>query len=386
MDSLLYIPKKLKVGYQERKDTYTQKLAYVIYYDHTGKLRKETSWKSWIDKGSDGREWCTETRQYITKPEKIRGPLPTHEFENIPTEGFVLNRSGGGAREGRYDWNPRNEFIRVYDPRGFEFEISLPNLLFILQECTSTKGKGLEGSFVYSWAGSDLVLLPTSSQEYKKNVEFTNMQSKKISTNQLIVGCVYRTNKNEEVVYLGKENVYKWKDISDELNQKKQYSWEGTRKKESTKNHIFQYLNAKENASFYSKYIVLTSLQRIKEQITEIPIENFATIFSQFKDHFKAFNATQYRIIKPPQDVFKERCDNLVKEEKEGLIGEYSWYPASSTLKLCKHIYITSEGQKIERFYPRTILHFNLEEYGILEIQTPSGKYKEYDDYDFYGY
>jgi hypothetical protein len=41
------------------------------------------------------------------------------------------------------------QHIVVYDPRGFEFEISIPNLLYILQECTSTKGKGLDGEFVY---------------------------------------------------------------------------------------------------------------------------------------------------------------------------------------------------------------------------------------------
>lgn len=29
----IYIPKKIKVGYQNRSDTYTKKLAYVIYYD-----------------------------------------------------------------------------------------------------------------------------------------------------------------------------------------------------------------------------------------------------------------------------------------------------------------------------------------------------------------
>ena len=43
----LNIPEKIKVGYQERTGTYTGKLAYVIYYDEKGKLRKETSWQNW---------------------------------------------------------------------------------------------------------------------------------------------------------------------------------------------------------------------------------------------------------------------------------------------------------------------------------------------------
>ena len=33
MKSAIYIPKKINVGYQEREDTYTGKLAYVIYWD-----------------------------------------------------------------------------------------------------------------------------------------------------------------------------------------------------------------------------------------------------------------------------------------------------------------------------------------------------------------
>ena len=47
-----FIPKKIKVGFQERKDTYSGKLAYVIYYDEKNNLRKEQSWNSWRDKNS----------------------------------------------------------------------------------------------------------------------------------------------------------------------------------------------------------------------------------------------------------------------------------------------------------------------------------------------
>ena len=46
MKANIFIPKKIKVGFQERDSTYTKKLAYVIYYDLQNKLRKETSWQS----------------------------------------------------------------------------------------------------------------------------------------------------------------------------------------------------------------------------------------------------------------------------------------------------------------------------------------------------
>ena len=45
----IYIPEKIKVGYQSRDDTYTKKLAYAIYYYEKGKLRKETSWQNLRD-------------------------------------------------------------------------------------------------------------------------------------------------------------------------------------------------------------------------------------------------------------------------------------------------------------------------------------------------
>src|ERR1700677_2236256 len=102
----LFIPDKIKVGFQTREDTYTKKLAYVIYFDQKGVLRKEKSWQSW-------------------RNHKI---LPV-EIDNVPTENFVLNKGVGGQRAS-YGWNARNEYIRVYDPRDFEFEISVANLLF----------------------------------------------------------------------------------------------------------------------------------------------------------------------------------------------------------------------------------------------------------------
>ena len=69
MNSSIFVPKTINVGYQNRSGTYTGKLAYVIYYDEKGKLRKEASWNSW--------------RDY---------KIPNDEFDNIPTEGFVLNK------------------------------------------------------------------------------------------------------------------------------------------------------------------------------------------------------------------------------------------------------------------------------------------------------
>jgi len=176
----LLIPTTIKVGYQNRSDTYTGKLAYVIYTDHKGVLRKEKSWESWRDK-------------------KIKAS----DYDNEPTDGFVLNRGVGGARRS-YGWNARNEYIRVYDPRGFEFEISIANLLFILREGACSPGKGLEGQFVYAWDGTELVLLPVASQDYQNCKNFTDLQSQGVHAKDLVDGASYTTKKQDVLTYLGK--------------------------------------------------------------------------------------------------------------------------------------------------------------------------------------
>ena len=181
----IFIPTKINVGYQKRKDTYTGKLAYIIYYDERGKLRKETSWQNWRDKN-----------------------IPNNEYENVPIDGFVLNKKVGGYKS---DWNFRQSYSRIYDPRGFEFEITIDNLLWILECCSSIKGKGLEGEFVYGFAGKDLILVPVDSPDYQKFIA----QSKAIQNNlfvkgsELVVGATYKCRNDIEYIYLGRYDYYK---------------------------------------------------------------------------------------------------------------------------------------------------------------------------------
>ncbi len=178
--SQLLIPPRLRVGFQNREDTYSKRLAYVIYYDTAGKIRKEASWSSWRDKKID--------------------PV---EYDNEPTEGFVLNKDVGGVRRSWSHYG-RMEKVRVYDPRGFEFEITIPNLLFILREGTCHPGKGLEGKFVYAWSGNELVLLPVKSVDYEQSAGYTALQNKGLKARELVPGRTYRTRRMEDWVFLGK--------------------------------------------------------------------------------------------------------------------------------------------------------------------------------------
>lgn len=179
MEGTFFIPQKIKVGYNKREDTYTGKLAYVIYYDQLGVLRKETSWKNWRD-----------------------SKLGEDDFGNTPTSGFVLNRHAGGYCSG---WDHRQSYCRVYDPRGFEIEITIDNLLWILDWSDCYKGKGLDGEFVYGWSGTDLVLIPVVTEDYKKSKEFSDklFTKPKLDKTDLIPGCSYKSKSQGEVIYIG---------------------------------------------------------------------------------------------------------------------------------------------------------------------------------------
>lgn len=181
----MFIPKKIKVGFRKRDHTYTKLLAYVIYFDEKGKLRKEKSWEGWRDKS-----------------------ISPVEYDNSPISGFVLNKSVGGYS---YRWGDfRQSYVRVYDPRGFEFEITIPNLLYILEYTSSIKGKGLEGEFIYAWDGTELVLLPISSPDY---IELEQLNEKRfenryIKAKDLKIGAQYLTKDNKKYVYMGKFDAY----------------------------------------------------------------------------------------------------------------------------------------------------------------------------------
>ena len=180
----LFLPRRIKVGFQNRSDTYTGQLAYIIYFDEKNKLRKEASWESWRDQ-----------------------KIEPQEFDNEPTDGFVLNKKVGGTC---WSQNYRQTYVRVYDPRGFEFEITVPNLLYILENTSSIKGKGLDGKFVYGWDGTDLVLIPVSSPDYEELVSLNNKRfdGKKIYAKDLKIGATYLTKEGYEAVFLGKYQLY----------------------------------------------------------------------------------------------------------------------------------------------------------------------------------
>lgn len=241
METQLYIPKRIKVGYQKREDTYTKKLAYIIYFDDKNVLRKETSWQSWRD-----------------------SKIEPEEFDNIPQDGFILNKSIQ-----RYRWShfgtDRN-YIRIYDPRGIEFEITPDNLLGILMTTNCNK-RELEGKFVYAWSGKDLVLLPTDCEEYRASVSYTKLQAGKVGAKDLVAGCAYKTKRDGNVIYVGK---YEWFKL-DLYNQ--------NNSRTGKKYYIF-YQEDKNDQNH--GFIVKSGLEFLSEKINDDIVYNFADIVEKF--------------------------------------------------------------------------------------------------------
>jgi hypothetical protein len=263
----LNIAKTIRVGFNKRSGTYTGLLAYVIYYDEKNVLRKEKSWNSWIDKS-----------------------IEAQEYPNEPTSGFVLNKKVGDYRS---DWNHRSAAIRVYDPRGFEFEISVENLLYILQECTSTKGKGLEGEFVYAWDSSNLILLPTSSVEYQTSRVFTDHKLSKVSKKEMIPGCVYLNKDMENVLYLGREDYYEFE---------RKYDVPGTRhvmQVNKGKKHIFIHIDNKDK----SRYWIQSGFTKIASKLSDAIATNFAEEYEKFKQSFNGSPVTKITFEEHPVEL-----------------------------------------------------------------------------------
>lgn len=260
MRSSIFIPKTINVGYQNRSGTYTGKLAYVIYYDEKGKLRKETSWNGWRDEN-----------------------IPNNEYDNIPTEGFVLNKKAGDYSTG---WDHRHAYCRVYDPRGFEFEITIENLLYILENANCIKGKGLEGEFVYGWDGKDLVLMPVESPDYKEISEFNKIvhNNECVKAKDLIIGATYLTKDNENWIYMGKFDVYdrygNW-----ENKGKHFWFWKGS---------YFKYYRSMPNNKFI-KCINDKCNEKYADIFDKLEGESEYSPYDSSKDEYKYFTLDEFK-------------------------------------------------------------------------------------------
>lgn len=297
MNNSIFIPKKINVGFQERRDTYTKKLAYVIYYDNKGVLRKENSWEGWRE-----------------------GNIPNVIYDNVPTSGFVLNKKVGDYTS---DWNHRQAYVRVYDPRDFEFEITIENLLYILENTSSIKGKGLEGEFVYSWDGKDLLLLPASSPDYSELTEFNKLlfENKKIKAKELILGATYKTKSNDEWIYMGRFDYHgtKYERIELEDDNKDRYYGYYSRNYKDVrvnvnkgKHHFFAIKSTNYRNEPCLELLILKSIgDKFIDVVSTECVENYSELFDmlEINTKYSPYDETKDEYIEYTLEELKECCN-----------------------------------------------------------------------------
>lgn len=297
--SNIFVAPKIKVGFQNRSDTFTGQLAYIIYYDEKGKIRKEKSWEGWRDKTIDPKE-----------------------FENIPTEGFTINKD---IKRYSGEWfSSTRTMIRVHDPRGFEFEVTTENLIGILMH-TDCLRRGLIGQFVYAWMGTELVLLPINSEEYKNAVKYTSGLTKKVSAKSLVPGISYKTKREGDVIYIGKMNWYSYPKES-------RYStdWDG-KQRIGVNVYVF---TSNDGKTFINK----SSVSFLAEPNTDVPVTNYAELVDKFNKKFYAnkFSKFELRLVNfnPEETTDPYGRLNLVRN---------SYWKETSTSNLFERVTIDAE-------------------------------------------
>lgn len=351
MKTSLFLPKEIKVGFQERSSTYTGKLAYVIYIDEKGKVRKEVSFENWRNKNID-----------------------VEDYQNEPMSGFVLNKNVGGYDTG---WNHRNAYIRVYDPRGFEFEISIENLLYILNNTSSVIGKGLEGEFVYAWDGKDLVLLPVNAPEYKELKELNELRYKKnfVKAKDLKVGATYLTKKNEKLVYLGKFDEYEhsWRNHEPMKLDKKQFYFSYLDNKDGKYGHVTfpsiaqKLIQVVDDGPHFDLALMTNSLEdyisycpidKSKTERKLIPLDKFIDKNGRYGTWFVAQNGKQYYVRINP---YRNNEITITGESK--ILKEKNWMGREIEVK-----------KEIDNMYDGEIVEFKTLE-DVYDILQPHETY-----------
>lgn len=268
MHSNLYIPKKIKVGFNKRTDTFTGKLGFVTYFDDKGQLRQEKSWEGWRDKKIDAVE-----------------------FDNEPQSNFVFNKDVN--RNGH--WSDVTK-VRIYDTRDFEFEIDVGNMMYILMHSDISK-RDIAEPCVFAWSGKNLILLPVNSEEYRNSVVNTRKQNAVFNLKTLVLGHTYSTKKQGDAVYLGH---HEWAGFS--------YAGNAIVPESMGKKHIFYMIKG-----YGDKFVPLDSKELAEEVSAEVH-QNYATLIEALHKHENMKKRGKFSVTKGfDKQGFKKSAYDMLK-------------------------------------------------------------------------
>lgn len=109
----LYDVKDIIVGFNYREDTYSGKLGFISYSNNGKKLINEASFKRWTNKN-----------------------IPIQSMNNVLVNGFVLSKANMHQL-----YQQTIGFVRVFHPEGFDFEIPLDNIYYLMQYTLIDRGQ-----------------------------------------------------------------------------------------------------------------------------------------------------------------------------------------------------------------------------------------------------
>jgi hypothetical protein len=176
------IPEQVYVGFQGRRSQDEVPLGFMTPYndDEAGQRRRAT-----VDNWARGYGNSKTFNSVI--------------LENKPMIGFkigrAIRRSGG--------WNGSGaSYVRIEDPRGFELEITIENLVMCMSDNLLDDGE-IIAECVWGRDGNRNILLPTNSEPYKNSVVLRTKVAAVIPLKEVTVGDEVELITGEKGIYLG---------------------------------------------------------------------------------------------------------------------------------------------------------------------------------------
>lgn len=157
----------------------------------TAAVKRKSTVDSWA-KGNN-RTYDHETRTYIEHE-----GIPTQVYDNAPLNGFVF----GKAVNHSSSWNSCSDKWRVYDPRGFELEISSGNFEKIISTCTIINGV-VQEDCIWARLGPNNILVPVNSDLYMAAKKNTRVSKQSASIKDAKAGDLVTLQNGVEGIYIG---------------------------------------------------------------------------------------------------------------------------------------------------------------------------------------
>jgi hypothetical protein len=251
-DKSIKFPTHHYVGFQSRPSHDSVPLGFMTPEgtDAAAKKRKATV-DNWAASGGYyGRNEATDK-------------LPAQVFENKPLTGFKLGRNVSHG----YGWGQGNVKWRIEDPRGFELEITSPNLAQLMGFCTLEQGE-IQEQCIWARLGAENILVPVNSDVYANTVRNTERMSKKASLKDIGIGDTAILHNGDEGIYYGAFYIVSTTTDKDDTDSDHygEYAYAGrVIAKSDKKRHVFLMQTPKEDGTSSKQFFKAISSPKLSE-------------------------------------------------------------------------------------------------------------------------